>query len=98
MTRLFALVTASLAGLAVTILPNHQYWTSFGYVGFGGLTVSCTPATVAGGSDRCYWVPRLDAVLTLSFLAQGVIAAVLTFLAVAALRVAWRSFDEQRSG
>ena len=78
----------------MTILPNHQYWTSFGSPGIGGSAVSCTPTTTPFGSDSCYWVPRLDAVVTLSLVAQGAVAAVLTFLAIAALRVAWASFDQ----
>jgi hypothetical protein len=46
------------------------------------------------GSDTCAWLPRLDALTTLTFVAQGVAAAVLTFVALAALRVAWSSFDQ----
>ena len=92
MTRSFAIVASILTGIAVAIVPNHVYWASYGAEGALGI-VSC-PTTAMFGTDTCAWLPRLDALTTLTFVAQGVVGAILTFLAFAALRVAWSSFDQ----
>lgn len=82
MARKLATLAALAIGAGVTILPNLDVWAAWEV----RMTSHTDPTPVST------WHPLMYPEYAAGLLAQGVIAAVGVFLAIAAVRWAWRSF------
>ena len=104
--RNLALVIAATVGISVAFLRHRDYWTALAYtlppgaIGGGGrcyLPAPNIPLFNAGALTPCSWGPLFDLPHTLLYLVEGVVVAAVAFLATAALRIAWRSFNPPKA-